>query len=310
MAGALFARADIAFAQNYPTKPIRMMSPDVGGGADFLARIITQALSANLGQQVIVDNRPNGPIPIEITARAAPDGYTLLFYGTTVWLMPFMRDYLSYDPVRDLAPVSMTNRSPNVLVVYPSLPVKSVKELIALAKNKPGALNYATTGTGNATHIAGELFKAMAGVDIVRINYKSTGTALSDVAAGQVQLIFATAAAVTPHLKSGRVTALAVTSAQPSVLFAGLPTMAASGVPGFEAIGMNGIFAPAKTPVALVDRLNREILRVLNQAEVREKLLNIGVEPAGTSSQEFAAKIKSEMTRLGKLIKDVGMRDD
>ena len=308
--GSLIAGASAALAQNYPNKPIRFMSPATGGGADFLARIIAQALSANLGQQVIVDNRPNGPIPIEITARAAPDGYTLLFYGTTVWLMPFMRDYLSYDPVRDLAPVSLTNRSPNVLVVYPSLPAKSVKELIALARNKPGALNYATTGTGNATHISGELFKSMAGVDIVRINYKSTGTALNDVIAGQVQLIFATAASVTPHMKSGRLTALAVTSAQPSALFAGLPTVAASGVPGYEAVQMNGIFAPAKTPAAVVSRLNQEIVRALNQPETREKLLNTGVEPVGTSPQEFASKIKSEMTRLGKLIKDVGIRDE
>ena len=302
--------AEGAYGQTYPTKPVRVITPSFGGTADFVARAIAQGLTANLGQQVIVDNRNNDVTPIDIVMKSAPDGYALLLYGTLVWLLPYMRDDVRYDPLKDLAPITLTNKAPGVLVSYPAFPAKSVKELIALAKAKPGVFNYATTATGNATHIAGELFKSMAGVNIVRVNYRATATAVSELIAGQVQLMFGTAGTVTPHLKTGRLTALAVTSAQPSTLFPGLPTVAESGLPGYEAVQMNGMYAPVKTPAALIDRLNREIVRVLNQPDTKETFLNLRVEPVGSSPQEFTATMGSEMTRLGKVIKAAGIRDE
>ena len=299
-----------ASVQAFPTKPIRVIAPSTGGTADYVARAIALGLTANLGRQVLVDNRNNDVTPIDIVMKAAPDGYTLMLYGTLVWLLPYMRENLHYDPLRDLAPISLTNRAPTVLVTPMAFPAKTVKDLIALAKSKPGDLNYATTATGNATHIAGELFKSTAGVNIVRVNYRATTTAVTDLISGQVQLMFGTAGTVAPHVKSGRLAAVAVTSTQPSALFPGLPTVAASGLPGYESVQMNGMFAPAKTPAALIDRLNREIVRFLNQPEAKERFLNLSVEPVGSSPQEFTATMKSEMTRLGKVIKDAGIRDE
>ena len=307
---AAVASASGAAGQNYPSRPLRIVTSGIGSGADFVARMLAQGLTGSLGEQAVVDNRATGVAPGELVARAAPDGYTLLFYGTTVWLLPFMRDNVPYDPVKDFAPISMTNRSPNVLVVHPSLPLKSVGDLIALAKSQPGALNYATTGSGNATHLAGELFKAMAGVNIVRINYKATGPALNDLIGGQLQLMFATAASVTQHTQSGRLRALASTSAQPSSLLPGLPTVASAGLPGYELVAINGMFAPARTPAAIVNRLNSEIVQFLAKPDVKERFLKAGVETVGSSPREFAATIKSEMARLGKLIRDVGIRDE
>jgi tripartite-type tricarboxylate transporter receptor subunit TctC len=296
--------------QPYPSRPIRVIAPSFGGTADFVARSIAQGLTTNLGQQVIVDNRNNDMTPIEIVMKSAPDGHTLLIYGTLVWLLPYLRDDVRFDPIRDLAPISLTNKAPGVLVAHQGFAAKSVQELIALARAKPGVLNYATTATGNATHIAGELFKSMAGVNIVRVNYRATATAVSELISGQVQLMFGTAGTVAPQLKAGRLTALAVTSAQPSALFPGLPTIAASGLPGYESVQMNGVWAPVKTPAALINRLNAEIVRVLNQADTRETFFNLRVEPVGSSPAEFVATMKSEMTRLGKVIRDAGIRDE
>lgn len=299
-------------AQNYPNKPIRIVAAAPGGTGDFVARLVGQGLTARLGQQVIVENRGagGGIIAAQTVAQAAPDGYTLLSYGPTIWLLPFLRSSLPYDPVRDFSPVTSLVTAPNLLVVHPSLPVKSVSELIALAKGRPGELNYGSGATGATPHLAAELFKAMAGVDIVRINYKGTGQALNDLIAGQVQLMFSSAAAGLAHVKSGRLRALAVTSAQPSALFPGMPTVAAAGLPGYESASIFAVFAPAKTPAALIRRLNQEIVRVLNGADVKEKLFNAGVEVVGSSPEEFAATMKSEMARWGKVIRDAGIRPD
>ena len=197
--------ASPALSQNYPSKPIRIVTSTAGGGADIVARLIAQGLSASLGPQVLVDNR-NGMIAGEIVAKSPPDGYTLLVYGSTLWLSPFLRSNVSWDPVRDFSPVSLAVNSPNIVVVHPSLPVKSVKELIALAKQRPGQLNYGST-IGGSTHLSAELFKAMAGVDIVHIPYKGNGPALNAVIGGQVQLMFSTTAAASPQVKSGRLRA-------------------------------------------------------------------------------------------------------
>jgi tripartite-type tricarboxylate transporter receptor subunit TctC len=213
----------------------------------------------------------------------------------------------AYDPVKDFAPVTIATHSPNVLIVHPSLPVKSVRELIALAKTRQGELNYASGGTGSSAHLGAELFNAMAGVKIVRINYTGTGPAINDLIAGQEQMMIAAPGSVVPHLKSGRLRGLAVTSAEPSALFPGMPTVAAT-LPGYEISSRTGILAPARTPAAIINRLNQEIARVLNQPDVKEKLFNLGVEAAPSTPEQFETAIKSELTRMGKVIKDTGIR--
>jgi tripartite-type tricarboxylate transporter receptor subunit TctC len=296
-------------AQNYPTKPIRIITGDVGGTADVIARIVAQAMTPGLGQQVIVDNRggASGAVATQAVSRAAPDGYTLLFYASALWLAPLMGN-VPWDPVKDFAPVSLAASAPNVLVVHPSLPVKSVKELIALAKAKPGALNYGSGGAGGSPHLAGELFKSMAKVDIVRIAYKGTGPAVNDLLGGHVQLMFASAGALTSYVKSGRLRALAVTSLKPSALAPGLPPLAAT-VPGFVTVGYYPLFAPAATPASLIHRLQQEVAQVVHKPEVKERLINAGVEPVGGSPEELAALIKSEMVMWGKLFKEAGIHD-
>ena len=307
-AAALITGAGTTCSQDYPNKPVRVVTYPAGGGTDFSARLIAQGLSVALGQQFIVDNRPGGVIQGEILAKAAPDGYTLLLNGSALWLAPFMQE-VAYNP-RDFSPVTLATISPNVLVVHPSVPAASVKELIAVARARPGALNYASGPAGVPNHLAAELFKSLAGVDIVRIGYKGGGPALNDLIAGQVQLLFASAGTVMPHVRSGRLRALAITSAQPSALVPDMPTIAASGLPGYEIVSIDAVFAPGKTSAAIIGRLNREILRVLNRPDVKEKFFNAGVETVGSSPEELATRLKSEMARLGKLIKDAGIHSE
>jgi len=293
--------------QPYPDKPIRMVTGGTGGSSDTVSRLLAQGLTSSLGQQVIVDSRPSGVIPGQIVTAAPPDGYTLLLSSGSLWIAPLMQK-TPYDAVRDFSTITLTNMAPNVLVVTPSLPVKSVAELIALAKAKPGVLNYSTSAVGGSGHLAAELFNVMAGVNTVHIPYKAAGLALSDLMGGRVQMAFATGGSVAPHVKSGRLRALAVTSPQPSILFPELPTVAASGLPGYESITIHGLFAPAKTPAVLINRLNQETVRFLKTPEAKERFLSAGVEPVGTSPEEFTAKIKSEVARLQKVIKSAGIR--
>lgn len=300
-----------AAAQTYPLKTVRLVTADPGGGADFVARLIARGLAAGLGQHVIVDNRggAGGAIAMETVARAQADGYTLLFFSNGMWTLPLLQN-VNYDPVRDFAPISLVDKVPNLLVVHPSLPVRSAQDLIALAKARPGELNYAAGSNGSTPHLAGELFKSMAGVNIVRIAYKGTGAALVDLLSGQVQVMFPNAAAVTPHVKSGRLRALAVTSAQPTALLPELPTVAASGLPGYETETSHNLFAPAATPKPIIGRLNDEIVRTLKMPDIRERLVNNGVEPFGTTPEQLASKISSESARMRKLIKEAGIRAD
>jgi len=298
-----------ASAQPYPSKPIRVVSPAGGGGGDVVARLLANGLAERIAQQVVIDNRPSGIIMGQIVAKAAPDGYTLLFAGSTHWLSPFMvtRTNSGFDPVKDFAPIALATSSPNIVVVTSSLGVKSIKDLIALAKAKPGELNYGRAGAGGSSHISAELFKALAAVNIVSVPYKGSGPALIGLLSGQVQVIFATAPTVAPHVKSGKLNALAVTTAQPSALFPGLATVAASGVPGYESATIYGFLAPVRTSAAVIRKLNQEIGAMLAGREMKEKLLNAGVEPAGGTPPEFAGKIRAEMTLLGKLIKDAAI---
>jgi tripartite-type tricarboxylate transporter receptor subunit TctC len=309
--GMILLGADFVSGQTYPIKPIRMITADVGGGADFVARLLAQGITAGMGQQVVVENRggAGGAIAMETVAKAPPDGYILLLFSNGMWTLPFLQK-VAYDPVKDFAPVSLVDKVPNLLVVHPSLPVKTVKELIALAKARPGQLNWAAGSNGSAPHIAGELFRSMAGIQVVRIAYKGTGRALFDVVGGQVQYMFPNAAAVTPHVNSGRLKALAVTSAERSALFPALPTVAASGLPGYEADTSHSIFAPAGTSRSIINRLNEEIIRVLQQTDMRERFLNNGVEPVGTTPEQLVLTMTSEMAKMGKVIKEAGIRTD
>lgn len=295
--------AAVASGQNYPNKPIRIVTSEPGGGNDIVARLLAEGLSSSLGQRVIVDNR--GIVAAEITARATPDGYTLLVYGANIWLMPYLRD-VPWDPIKDFAPVTVAVNLPNILVVHPSLPVKSVRELVVMAKARPGELNYAAGTIGVSPHLAAELFKAVAGVNIVRVPYKGGGPALSGLIGGETQLMFPNAGSAMPHIRSGRVRALAVSTAQPSALAPGLPTIAST-VPGYEFGAVICVFAPGKTPAAIVGRLNREAVRVLNTPEVRDRLFSSGSEVVANTPQQFAAFIKSDMIKMGKVIKDAGI---
>lgn len=300
--------AAVVSAQSYPNKPVRVLANPIGGAPDFAARLVAPALSARLGQPVIVDNR-RAPVAIEAAAKAPPDGYTIVITGSALWLLPFLRANVPWDPVRDFSPITVATSSPTLLVVHPALAASSVKELIALAKAKPGALNYGSTATGTLPHIAAELFKAMTGVNLTRVAYKGAGQALIAIAGGEVQTAFATTSSAMPHVRAERLRALAVTSATPSVLVPGLPTVAAT-VPGYEAVSIIAVFVPARTPEAIAKRLNLELARILGTAEARERFFNTGVEAIGGSPAQLAATVKSEMARLGRVIHDAGIREE
>ena len=302
-AGMMVAAA-AASAQPYPSKPLRIITAAAGGGSDQATRLIATPLGAALGQQVIVDNR--GLLAADVAAKAPPDGYTLLLSGQTLWLLPFMRDNVASN-VTDFAPITTATETANILVVHPTLPVNSVKTLVALAKARPGDLNFATSGNGNSVHIAGELFKSMAGVNVVRVNYKAASQALADLIAGQTQFMFGVPGSTMPHVKARRLRALAVTSAKPSTLMPSLPTVAQT-LPGYEVASRLAIFAPAGTPAPIVTRLNQEIVRVLNRPEVKERFHATGIETVGDSPEALAALIKSEIIRTGKVIKEAGIR--
>ncbi len=307
-ASLLAAVGGAAYCQNFPSRPIRIVTADAGGGVDFTARVIAQGLAARLGQQIVVDNRGGSVIVVaEPVVKAPPDGYTLLLYGSPTWLISFLQEKVPFDVQRDLAPITLTTTTPSVLAVHPSLPVKSVGQLIALAKARPGELNYVVGPAGSTTHLAPELFKFMSGVKMVGIPYKSANQGLNAVIAGDVQIMFPTAASATPFLKSGRLRALAVTSALPSALAPELPTVAASGLPGYEATSTYGMFAPAKTPAAIIGRLNAEIVGVLKSADARNKLFNSGAEVVASTPEQFEAAIRREMTVMGKLIRETGI---
>ena len=307
MSGLVVVAWGIASAQSYPNKPIRIVTAGAGGGSDFQARQIAQGISGPLGQPVIVENRGGGLTP-EILLRAGHDGYTVSLSGANLWITPLLRK-APYE-MKDFVPISLISREVNLLVVNPGVPAKSVKELIALAKSKPGELNYAGTTVGGPQQLGAELFKSMAGVNIVSVPYKSAVAAVTAVISGEVQMLVIDAGLVAPHVKSGKLRALGVGSAEPSALVPGLPTVSASGLPGYEWSLMSGMFAPAGTPAAVINRLNLEIVRVLRTPEVRERFLNTGIEIVGSSPEEFAAIVKSDTAKTAKVIKEAGIKVD
>ncbi len=301
------------FAQGYPTKPLRLIVPfPPGGGADSISRVVAQKLSGALGQNILLDNRPGAGtlIATDLGAKAAPDGYTLLLITAAFTANPSLYRKLPYDSEKDLSPVTALAAAPNILVVHPSVPAVSVRELIAHAKASPNQLNFGSAGNGTSNHFAGEMFRTMAGIDVVHVPYKGTAPSITDLIAGRIQMLFIGLAPVEQHIKTGRLRALAVASAKPSSVVPGLPTIASSGLPEFESTVWNGIAVPAATPAAIVNRLYTETARVLAQAETRDKILSMGFEPVGNTPQDFRQFVGSEMKRAAKLVADAGIRAD
>jgi len=299
-----------AGAQSYPAKPLRLIVADAAGGApDQLGRLLAQKLSDSLGQQVIVDNRPGaaGALGADIAARSPADGYTLLLTTTTIYaILPSLKKNLTYDPVRDFVPISRIATSSNVLVVNDALPARSIAELVQLAKAKPGALNYASAGIGSPAHLAGEMLNLLAGIKLTHVPYKGAAPALLDVIAGNAQLIITSPISAGAHMNAGRVRALATTGAVRNPALPELPTIA-DAVPGYEISQSWGIVAPAGTPAPVVKRLNDEIVRAMNQPDIRERVLKTGAVPAGDSAATFEAFMARERQRLGDVITKSGI---
>jgi tripartite-type tricarboxylate transporter receptor subunit TctC len=302
-----------AAADTFPTRPIRLISPFApGGGNDIMSRTLGAAISKGLRQSIVVDNRPgaNTIVAMEILARAAPDGYTLLTTSSSQATNATLYAKLPYDSIKDFAPVSRIGVSPLIVAVNPALPIKSVGDLIAAAKAKPGAIMYPSAGTGNSTHLAGELFAVMAGVTLTHVPYKGNGPGLLDLMSGRLHAAFTTAPSALPHIKTGRLRALAVTSGARSALAPGLPTVAESGIPGYDASTWYGIIAPAGTPRSVIARLNREIVAALAVPEFKEQLMAAGADPAPNTPEEFAALIKAEIVKWAKVIKLSGAKPE
>ena len=296
---------------SYPAKPIRLIIPFApGGGTDLTGRAITQKLTEAFGQTVVADNRAgaNGTIGADIAAKAPPDGYTLSMISSSHSVNPSLMKKLPYDLITDLAPITQATTQPYALVVHPSVPAKSVKELIALAKSKPGMLNYGSSGTGGLSHLSGALFASLANIEINHVPYKGGSPALVDVIAGQIQMLYSTILQAHTQLKAGKLRALAVTTAKRSRAAPDLPTMAEAGVPGYEVAGWYGIVAPAKLPRPIITKLNQEIVRILHMPEVGEKLAADGSEPVGSTPEQFGAHIKREVAKWRALIQKTGIR--
>lgn len=299
-----------AHGQNYPNKPIRMLAPEAGGVNEVAGRIVSQAVSRNLGQQIVFENRggASGAIAGEIVATAPPDGYTLLYYGSTIWIVPLLRDKVPFDPLRDFAPISLTATAQYFLFSHASVPAKTLQELIDLCRGNPGKYNYGSAGSGAATHLSAELFKILARVDITRVAYKGSALAATGVIGGEVHMAFSSGFLLS-QVKTGKLRVLAVGAAKRSTLAPEIPTMAEAGVPGYESSSPSGMFAPAKTPKAVITRLNREILRALQTQEVKDRFREAAIEPVGSTPEEFGAIVKAETEKWGKVIKTAGVRE-
>jgi len=305
--------AEHAAAQAYPAKPLRMIvAQSAGGNADIVARAVGQKLAAALGQPVVIDNRGGGGgiIAADMVVKAPPDGYTLLLASSAFGVTPSLQQKLPYDPLRDLAPITLVASAPNILVVHPAQPLKSVRELVAYARANPGKLNFGSSGNGGSTHLAGELFKLMAGIDIVHVPYKGAAPALVDLLAGNVQLMFASMPSAITHVRAGRLRALAVTGARRSAAAPELPTVAETGLADFETSAWQGMFAPAATPRAIITRLHSEVARAVNLPDLKERLTAEGAEPVANTPEDFAAYLRRELPKWAKVVKAAGIRAD
>lgn len=306
--------AHAALAQAWPNRPVRLLVPFAAGAGtnDIMARLVGQHLGARLGQPVVIENRPGagGIAGTEAAAKAAPDGYTFLMTNVSLVISPYLYAKLPYDPQKGFVPVTLVATAPLMLVVHPSVAAKSVQELIAFAKANPGRLTYGSGGVGSTPHLAGELFKSLAGIDAVHVPYKGGAPALNDLVGGQISFMIENVPGTMPFVKAGKLRALAVTGAQRTNTDATLPTMAEAGVPGYEVVGWNGIVAVAGTPPGIVARLQAETANVLRLPEVRERLAAMGAEPIGSTQEQFAAFIRAEDVRWGRIIREKGIRSE
>jgi len=303
-----------AFAQAYPSKPIRYIVPfPAGGGQDLVVRALAPRMSEALGQTVIVDNRPGAATMVgaELAAKSPPDGYTV-FNGsnTTLAINPNLYSKVPYDPIKDFVAVTQIASLPNLLVVHPSLPVRTVKELAALARNRPGQLNYGSSGTGTPAQLAGVMFGDEARAKLVHVPYRGSSQALTALISGETQMMFGSMTSTLPFVKSGRLRAIAVTGAKRSLAAPDVPTVAEAAFPGFEAVTWYGLFVPAGTPAAIVSKLNAEVVKILRAPDFRDWLVAQGADPVGSTPDELAAFVKTELVKYAKIVKDSGMRPD
>lgn len=296
-----------AMGQQYPAKPIKITTVSQGGALDTVLRLITQGITPALGQSIVVENKPSSVYPEDGLAKAAPDGYSLGYFANTLWLAPFLRKSPPYDPLKDLAPISLTVKGPNVVAVTASLPVNSVPELVALARARPGKLNVSVTGVGTSPHMAAVLFESVTATKMTEIKYKGTAQAYGDVVSGLVEVTFPTLLTSVPYMKSGKVKTLAITTAQVSPLAPDLPTVASFGFPGYESVAIHALVAPARTPAAIIGRLNQEIVKFLSQAEVRTRISGMGFDTVASAPAQLGAAMKSEMDRMGPVLREAGI---
>lgn len=313
MASALLCGCVGAYAQDYPNRPIRLIVAfAAGGGVDRLARLIGQKLGAAWQKQIVIDNRPgaSGNLSAELAAKAPPDGYTLYITGVSFVVNASLYAALPYDPIKDFAPITLLVSAQNVLVAHPSLPVRNVRELIALARRAPGKIDYASTGSGSSGHMIMELFRSMAGINITHVPYKNVGQAMTDLMAGHVSLSFGSAPGLMPYIKAGKFVPLAVAGVKRLSVLPSVPTVAESGVPGFEASTWYPVLAPAGTPPPVVDKLNAQLIAILAAADVQERLAGQGMEPVGSSPAQLTSHLKSELVKWAKVVKAAGIRAD
>ncbi len=295
----------------YPSKPVRLILPfPPGGGTDILGRLVAERLAARLGQPVVTDNRggAGGNLGAEAAARAAPDGYTLLFAATTLAISPSLYAKLNYDPFKDLAPISLIATVPNVMITHPSVPARTLQEFIALARAKPGEMNFGSGGNGTSNHLGGELFNMVAGVKLVHVPYKGVNLAMNDAIAGNVQLVLIGITAAAPQIKAGRLRALAVLAPQRSAALPDVPTAAEAGLPELDVTTWYGLLAPAGTPRPVIARLNAEIARIMHAPELQERLVSMAAEPRTSTPEEFGAYIRQEAARWGEVVRKAGLR--
>ena len=300
-------------AESYPSKPVRFILPfPPGGGTDILGRIIAERLTTNLGQAVVIENRggAGGNVGAEAAAKSAPDGYTIVLVAPSLAISPSLYARLNYDPVKDLAPISLVGTVPNVLITHPSVPAQNLAEFIALARTKPGGMNFGSGGSGTSNHLAGELFNMVAGVRLVHVPYKGVNLAMNDVLGGQIHFVVIGIPAALPHIRGGRLHALGVLAPQRAPTLPDVPTVAEAGLPGFEVTTWYGVLAPAGTPRPVIARLNTEIHRVMHAPDLKERFAATGTEPWTSTPEEFADYIRKEIAKWGKVIREANLKAD
>jgi tripartite-type tricarboxylate transporter receptor subunit TctC len=315
LAAALFA-CGVSFAQApdpYPVKPIRFILPfPPGGGTDILGRLIAERLAASLGQPVLIENRggAGGNVGAEAAAKSAPDGYTIVLAAPSLAISPSLYSKLNYDPVRDFTPVSLVANVPNVMITQPSIPAHSLREFIALAKSKPNGMNFGSGGSGTSNHLAGELFNIVAGTALVHVPYKGVNLAMNDVLSGRIELVVIGIPAAAPHLRAGKLRALALIAPRRSAALPDVPTIAEAGLPDFEVTTWYGVLAPAATPRPIIALLNAELVKIMHGAEMQERLAALATEPKTSTPEEFSAYIKQEIAKWGEVVRKAGLKAD